>query len=212
MINKELKEYIDVIIMKNYEFNDKGHDIYHVNSVLQYAEAIAKNYPEINKDNLYIAVIYHDVCCHIDRKYHNELAYEFVKNDQMLRKFLSEEDIEEIAIAVLEHRSKTPSTTLMSKILSDADKADACRLDRMIYRAWYYGKYYFPGTPEEELIVRCHKTQNKRYGKNAYFRFNLPDTVNIVKEDLEFSKKCLEDYENLFLPYTHNLIKQGVLK
>lgn len=212
MINKKIDKHIKENIIPQYKLNDKGHDIHHIQSVLSYAMEISKEYPEVNTELVKLAVIYHDVGCHIDRKNHHVVSANIILNDEILNKYLTEEQISELYTAVIEHRSKCECTTTLSKILSDADKADACRLDRMIYRAWYYGRYYFPETKEEDLILRCHKTQNKRYGKNAYFQFNLPETIRIIKKDLEFSRKCLDNYKELFLPYTYKLINQGVLK
>lgn len=212
MIRNELKKYIEKDILGFYNKNDKGHDIHHVESTLQYALQLADLY-NIDRELVQISVYYHDIACWIDRKNHHMLASKIVKQDEMLISYLGQNKVNEIALAIEQHRSKIKCTTLLSKILSDADKADACRLDRMIYRAWYYGKHYFPESSNEKfLLERCHKVQNKRYGDKAYFKFELPETLDIVEEDLTFSKKCLSDFENLFKPYARILIKQGVLK
>jgi uncharacterized protein len=209
--NVKLREYLETEIVKYYNRNDKGHDINHLKAVINYAERINLILGNpIDNDMLMTAIYFHDVACGINRSEHNYFASIMVKNNKVLKEVFTKEQIELIAKACYEHRSKLEKTTLLSRIVSDADKADACRIDRMIYRAWYYGRKYYPETVQDDLIVRCHSVQNKKYGKNSYFNFELEETKYIVKDDLIVSRKILDDYE-LFESYARKMINEGIL-
>lgn len=209
--NKKLKKHLEGTIRNLYQNNDKGHDVYHLEAVLNYADRINSVIETpVDNDMLMTAVYFHDAACSFNRHEHNFFAKVMVINDRVLKEIFTEEQINEIAQACYEHRSKLKKTSMLSVVLSDADKADACRIDRMIYRAWYYGRNYFPDTTQDDLIVRCHNAQNKRYGKNAFFKFALKESYLIVKDDLIVSRKMLEDYE-LFEAYTRKMINEGIL-
>lgn len=213
MKNKELQKYLETYIRPFYDLNDKGHDRNHLDAVLYYAREINNKLDKpVDNDLLLTAVYFHDIGTSIDRANHNVIARDIVLRSEILREYFTEDEIELISIAVYEHRSKIEKSTLVSKILSDADKSDVCAIDRMIYRAWYFGLTHFPEiTDTEERILKCHNSQLKKYGKNA-FRFQLDESYDMIKKELKFTRKCLDDYEGLFLPYVKTMIKQGILK
>ena len=83
-MNNRLKSYIETEILPEYELNDKGHNLRHINIVLERANELAENY-EIDKNMLYCIVCFHDIACHINREKHEILSAERLFEDKKLK-------------------------------------------------------------------------------------------------------------------------------
>ncbi len=166
-INNDLKIYIETEILPEYKLNDKGHDLLHVNNVLDRAFEIAEKY-EVDDDMLYTVVCFHDVACHIDRETHEVLSAERLYNDKELREFFSDEQIEIMRDAVTDHRSSLEyiPRNIYGKILSSADrKVD---IDNYMHSSMGFQKNKDPNSTDEELIEYSYQFAIKKFGKNGY--------------------------------------------
>ena len=167
MVNHEIKEYITTKILPEYELNDKGHNLVHINNVLSRAFEIAKNY-EVDENMLYTIVCFHDIACHIDREMHEVLSAERLYNDEKLKKFFSDEQIEIMRDAVVDHRSSLEYVprNIYGKILSSADrKVD---VDDYMRSSIGFQKNKEPNSTDDELIEYSYKFAIKKFGKNGY--------------------------------------------
>lgn len=176
-INVELKKYIESSILPEYELNDKGHNIVHINNVLTRAFEISKKY-DIDENMLYAIVCYHDIACHIDRENHEVLSAERLYQDKELKKFFSEEQIEIMKEAVADHRSSLDYVprNLYGKILSSADrKVD---VDDYMRASMGFQKNKEPNSTDEELIEHSYLHAIKKFGKQGYAvkKFYVEDT------------------------------------
>lgn len=166
-INQSLKNYIEKGILPEYELNDKGHNLVHINNVLNRAFEISANY-EVDENMLYTIVCYHDIACHIDRETHEILSSEILFADDNLRKFFSEAQMEIMRDAVVDHRSSLEYVprNIYGKILSSADrKVD---IDDYMRSSMGFQKNKEPNSTDDELIEHSYTFAIKKFGKNGY--------------------------------------------
>lgn len=167
MINQDLKEYIESTIFPEYELNDKGHNLVHINKVLDRSFEISKNY-EVDENMLYAVVCYHDIACHIDRETHEILSAERLYKDSKLKQFFSDEQIEIMRDAVADHRASLnyEPRNIYGKILSSADrKVD---IDDFMRASMGFQKSKEPNSTDDELIEHSYLIAIKKFGKNGY--------------------------------------------
>lgn len=82
MINKKLKDYIEMNILPEYKQNDKGHDINHIKYVLKRSIKFSKNEKNINENIVYTVACYHDIGHKIDPKNHEKISAQILENDK----------------------------------------------------------------------------------------------------------------------------------
>ena len=58
-MNEQLKEYIETVIIPQYESFDKAHNLMHVNTVIAESMELAKGYP-VDVNMVYTIAAYHD--------------------------------------------------------------------------------------------------------------------------------------------------------
>lgn len=166
-INNDLKIYIETEILPEYKLNDKGHDLLHVNNVLNRAFEIAEKY-EVDDNMLYTVVCFHDIACHINREKHEVLSAERLYEDKKLKEFFNDAQIEIMRDAVTDHRSSLEyiPRSIYGKILSSADrKVD---IDNYMYSSMGFQKNKEPNSTDDELIEHSYNHAIKKFGKNGY--------------------------------------------
>ena len=168
MIRKELKDYIENIIFKEYDKNEKGHGIDHIKYVINRSLNIYKTQENLNEEMVYVIAAYHDIGHHIDAKNHEKVSAEILINDNNLKKFFTEEEIKIMHDAVEDHRSSNSEEprNIYGKIVSTADRNTS--VEEAIKRAYSYTKKHNPGFTEEEIYEECRRYLNKKFGKNGY--------------------------------------------
>lgn len=204
MVNHEIKEYITTKILPEYELNDKGHNLVHVNKVLERAFEISKKY-EVDENILYVVVCFHDIACHINREKHEILSAERLYKDNQLKQFFSEEQIEVMRDAVADHRASLEyiPRNIYGKILSSADrKVD---IEDFMRASMGFQKSKEPNSTDEELIEHSYLIAIKKFGKNGYavkkfyvedekyekFLKELQDLIDNKPEFIERARKVL---------------------
>ncbi|MDD3340638.1 MAG: hypothetical protein PHN72_00330 [Bacilli bacterium] len=166
-INAKLKKYIEDNIVPEYQLNDGGHDINHINYVLNRALEIGDAY-HLNMDVLYTCVMYHDIACHIDRKRHEVLSGIRAYEDVFLNTFFFKEEMIIIKEAIEDHRASLnhEPRNLYGKIVSSADR----KVDVKTYliSALSFDMKKYPEMTKEELIEDSYLFANEKYGKEGY--------------------------------------------
>jgi SecD/SecF fusion protein len=118
MINEELEVYIKKKIFPLYLDNDGGHDINHVKYVINRSLRFASMIENINLDMVYVVAAYHDVGEGIDRKNHERVSSEMLRNDIELKKYFNDEEINIILREALE---QDDITLLKNSLLDELD-------------------------------------------------------------------------------------------
>ncbi|MDD3187740.1 MAG: hypothetical protein PHD02_04670 [Bacilli bacterium] len=166
-VDLSLKNYIETNIIAEYDLNDKGHDINHINYVLNRAIEIAQNI-DLNCDILYVCVMFHDIACHIDRDNHEILSAKRAYEDKFLLKIFNSEQMEEIKSAIEDHRASLEyiPRNIYGKVLSSADRKVEVKL--YLWASISYDIKKHPELSKEETITNSYDFAIKKFGKEGY--------------------------------------------
>ncbi len=204
-INKDLKNYIETEIFPQYEKNDSGHSLEHIDYVLKRCFEFSEQFQNINYNILYTIATFHDIAHYIDKKNHEKLSAEFFYNDEKMREFFTEEERIIIKEAIEDHRasSNTFPRGDYGKIISSADRSTD--IDDFLRRTHAYTLKHFPGCTKEEMLKRAYDHTEQKYGKEGYAKHYVKDAeYNKFKENINL---LLQDTEKFKLKYckTNNL-------
>lgn len=174
-VNPNLKNYIINNILDEYELNDEGHNINHINSVLKRSFELAND--DIDVNILYICATFHDIACHIDRKKHEILSAKRAYEDKFLNEFFSEDQMQTIKEAIEDHRASLEYVprNINGKILSSADRK--VEVKSYLQSSLSYGFKNYPNLTKMEAILRTYDLAIEKFGKNGYavYKFYVDD-------------------------------------
>lgn len=174
-INKELENYIKNQILPQYEKNDNGHSLEHIDYVLKRCFKFAKQFQNIDLNILYTIATFHDIAHHIDKKNHEKLSAEIFYNNEKMREFFTEEERIIIKEAIEDHRASSNSTPRSDygKIISSADRSTD--IDDFLRRTHAYTLKHFPNSTKQEMIERAYEHTEQKYGKSGYAKHYVKD-------------------------------------
>jgi len=195
LINVSLKKYIEETLFPEYNKNERGHDIKHIQDVIRRSfKLIDQNKLDVNENIVYVVAAYHDIGHHIDRKKHEIISAEIMSKDENLKKFFSKEELLLIKEAIEDHRASADHEprSIYGKIVSSADRNNT--VEQCLERSYYYGKKQTPEATERELYERAYEHLNLKFGINGYAKFFLKDAE--YDKFLENIRDILKDKEN----------------
>lgn len=190
MINETLKSYIEKEIFPQYDYNDSGHGIDHINYVLERSLKFAKTIPDINMNMVYAVAAYHDIGHHIDAKNHEKISSEILASDEKLKDFFTTEEIKIMEEAVVDHRASLEyiPRSIYGKIVSSADRNTD--IDIPLKRTYSYRKEHCPNSTLEEIIEESRLHIIDKFGKNGYAK----DKMYFEDEDYNAFLKEVESF------------------
>ena len=202
VFNDKLKDYIEANILPEYSLNDEGHNQNHVERVLARSVELAQNY-DVDYNMLYVVVCYHDIACHINREKHEVLSADRLLNDENLKRFFNEDEIQIMHDAVVDHRASLEyiPRNIYGKILSSADR----KIDIFDYMrtSMFFHKKKFVDATDDEMIEHSYQHAIKKFGKNGYavkkfyiedkkYEQFLNDLQNLIDDKNTYIKKAKE--------------------
>lgn len=169
MINKELKKYIKKKILPKYTLNDEGHNIKHINYVIKRSIKFSKYVSNIDKEIVYTVATYHDLGYYKNPKNHEKIAAELFKNDNNIKKFFTEEEINLIIEAIEDHRVSKgiEPRNVYGKIIASSDKNVS--VDDIIKRTYNYIIKYddIDKNNFDTIFDKIKKHIKEKYGKKV---------------------------------------------
>ena len=182
-LNKKLKRYIEQYVFPQYKLNDKGHQINHVEYVINRCYKLSKNM-NIDINMLYVIAAYHDIGHYVDYKNHEKASAQIMYNDENLKNFFSDEQLIIMKEAIEDHRASLDREprNIYGKILSSADRN--IDVNDSLKRIYLYSITHFSKFSEDETIEECYQHTLKKFGNDGYANFFLEDTdySNSLKE------------------------------
>lgn len=175
-----LINFIEDEIMPRYEDFDKAHDRRHAFTVMSHSLQLTKFY-DVDIAMVYTIAAYHDLGLSEGRATHHTASARIVREDERLRQFFTQEQIDTIADAVEDHRASNTHEprTIYGKIIAEADRIiDA---DTIMTRTVQYGLSHYPTLTKEEHIERAVTHIHEKYGRGGYLKLWISESPNAAR-------------------------------
>lgn len=166
--------------MPRYENFDKAHDRKHAFTVMSHSMQLTKFY-DVDIAMVYTIAAYHDLGLSEGRATHHTASARIVREDERLRQFFTQEQIDTIADAVEDHRASNTREprTIYGKIIAEADRIiDA---DTIMTRTVQYGLSHYPTLTKEEHIERAVTHIHEKYGRGGYLKLWISESPNAAR-------------------------------
>ncbi len=187
----EIKEFIEREIVPRYDNFDAGHGRDHVMTVISQALSLAQFYPEVDQCLLLVAAAYHDLGLALGRELHHVHSARIVREDERLRQWFDEDEINTIADATEDHRASSDHDprTIYGRIVAEADRIiDG---ETIVRRALQYGMKHEPGLDREGQYRRLMEHMREKYDYGGYLKLWIPQGQNA--QNLEKFRQLLAD-------------------
>ena len=172
-----LRTYIEELIIPRYDSFDAAHRRDHVNYVITASLELARHY-DVDESMVYAIAAYHDTGLAVDRKTHHLESGRIVRQDSMLRRWFTPEQIEVMAQAVEDHRASSDHEprSIYGKIVAEADRQ--IDVQTIMRRTIQYGLSHYPELDREEQWQRTLNHLLEKYAEGGYLRLWIPESPN----------------------------------
>ena len=193
MRTREIDNYIYQVIVPEYARFDAAHRENHAHDVINQAMKLLDSMDQwiavqadiddqwhtpVDREILKMAAACHDLGLINGRDRHHLDSGKIIRNDENLRKWFNEEDIETIAQAAEDHRASADNEprSIYGKLVAEADRLiDA---QTIITRTIQFGFKHYPGLEPEGHIERAISHLKEKYGKGGYLKLWIPWSDN----------------------------------
>ena len=191
---KEIREFVERDIVPRYDGFDAGHGRDHVQTVMSQALSLAEYYPEVDRCLLLVAAAYHDLGLAFGRDEHHTHSARIVREDERLRQWFNEDEINTIADAAEDHRASSghEPRTIYGRIVAEADRI--IDSETIVRRALQYGMKHEPGLDREGQYLRLMEHMQEKYNYGGYLKLWIPQGDNARR--LEEFRQILADEPN----------------
>ena len=181
---EEIRDFLEREIVPLYDNFDAGHGRDHVHTVMSQSLSLASHYPEVDTCLLLTAAAYHDLGLAFGRDEHHIHSARIVRDDQRLRQWFNEEEINIIAEAAEDHRASSghEPRTIYGRIVAEADRI--IDSETIVRRALQYGMSHEPGLDREAQYRRLMDHMLEKYAEGGYLKLWIPygDNARRLKE------------------------------
>jgi len=196
---EEIREFVERDIVPRYDAFDAGHDRNHVMTVINQSMNLAKHYPEVDRCLLLIAAAYHDLGLVNGRQRHHIDSACIIREDERLRQWFNDQEIDIIADAAEDHRASSSHEprTIYGRIVAEADRI--IDSETIVRRALQYGLKHEPDLDREGQYQRLMEHMREKYDYGGYLKLWIPESDNA--RNLEEFRRILADektFRNLF--------------
>lgn len=197
-----LKDYIEGMILPQYDGFDGGHNRDHAENVIRESIKLAREHGA-DEQMAYVIAAYHDLGLKYDRERHHIHSGEILMADEKLREWFSEQQLLTMRDAVEDHRasSKNPPRTIYGAIVAEADR----QIDpqSIIERTMAFSRKMFPDGDFETLYQRSKSHLLEKYAEGGYMRLwlncernvkGLEALRDIIRDEALLRKQCEHIY------------------
>ena len=188
---EEIRSFIEREIVPRYDDFDAGHGRDHVLTVMSQALSLAQYYHEVDQCLLLVAAAYHDLGLINGREHHHTDSARIVREDERLRQWFDEAEINTIADAAEDHRASSDHEprTIYGRIVAEADRIIDGKT--IVRRALQYGLKHEPGLDREGQYRRLMEHMREKYDYGGYLKLWIPHGENARR--LEEFRQVLAD-------------------
>ena len=190
---EEIRDFVEREIVPRYDGFDAGHGRDHVQTVISQALSLAQYYPVVDRCMLLVAAAYHDLGLAFGRELHHIHSARIVREDERLRQWFNEDEINTIADAAEDHRASSDHEprTIYGRIVAEADRIiDG---ETIVRRALQYGLKHEPGLDREGQYRRLMEHMREKYDYGGYLQLWIPESDNA--KQLEAFRQTLANEE-----------------
>lgn len=186
-VNVGLKQYVEQEILPRYNHFDSAHKLDHVQKVMAQSMEIAHKLAaaegsdggtQLNMDMVYTIAAYHDTGVVEGREHHHTVSGRIIRQDEHLRQWFSETEIETMAQAAEDHRASAQGEprSLYGKIVAEADRD--IEPTTIVRRTVQYGLSHYPDLDREGHWQRTLQHLNEKYAEGGYLKLFIPCSRN----------------------------------
>ena len=189
-----LKEYVETVILPQHEAYDAAHRPDHIRRV------IARSMMLQPSAMTYAAAAMHDIGICEGREVHHLASGRIIRADRELRRWFTEEEVEQIAQAAEDHRASatTRPRSLLGCIIAEADRD--IEPETIVRRTVEYGLSHYPTLDREGHWQRTLEHLHEKYAEGGYIKLWLDDSPNAAPlAELRALIKDKERLRELFL-------------
>ena len=190
MVNPAIITYVEQEILPRYDFFDAAHKRNHAEEVIERSMALAEHY-EVDKNMVYAIAAYHDTGLCEGRDTHHLVSGRIIREDQKLREWFDESQIETMAQAAEDHRASSghEPRSIYGKIVAEADRL--ITPEKVIRRTIQFGLDHYPELDKEGQYQRFKAHLMEKYSDTGYLRLWIPESDNATR--LEELRKIIRD-------------------
>ena len=190
MVNPAIITYVEQEVLPRYDFFDAAHKRNHAEEVIERSMALAEHY-DVNKNMVYAIAAYHDTGLCEGRDTHHLVSGRIIREDQKLREWFDESQIETMAQAAEDHRASSghEPRSIYGKIVAEADRL--ITPEKVIRRTIQFGLDHYPELDKEGQYQRFKAHLMEKYSDTGYLRLWIPESNNATR--LEELRKIIRD-------------------
>ena len=175
-----LQAYIESAILPRYKGFDPAHRTDHALQVIAESLKLAKHY-EVDERMVYTIAAYHDIGLYEGRERHHLVSGRLVREDENLRKWYTEEEIEVMAQAVEDHRASLDHAprSIYGRIVAEADRL--IEPMTVLLRTVQYGLSHYPELSKEQHYQRYCEHLQEKYAEGGYLKLWIPESDNAAR-------------------------------
>ena len=208
-MNIDLYNYLNNVILPKYENNIGGHDVEHIQYVVNRSYEIINEFSlDVNKDMVYTISIFHDIGYSVNPDEHEKVSADIFMQDSKIKKYFTEEQRKIMYEAIIDHRASLEyeARNIYGKIVSSADREIS--VENMLIRSLRYqkDKHKSENPTLNDVIEYSFKKLSSKYSKtNGYAKMYYKD-----KKYLDYIEKInvLLNNKELFIQEEEKIAKK----
>lgn len=176
-IPNDLQQYVEENIIPHYASFDKAHREDHVRKVMEESLRLSTFF-DVDVKMVYVIAAYHDVGLCEGREIHHLASARIMRQDNRLKVWFSEEEIDIMCEAVEDHRASNRHVprSVYGRIVAEADRC--IEPYDILVRTIQYGLSHYPQLSKEEQYERYCEHLQEKYAESGYLRLWVPQSSN----------------------------------
>lgn len=177
-IDGDLKKYIEKSVLPLYDTNIAGHGREHIEFVIERSFELVREFDlDVDLNMVYVIAVFHDIGYKEDPDNHEEVSSRIFKEDEVMPKYFTAEQIDIMADAIVDHRASLEyeARSVYGKLVSSADREIS--VHNMLKRSILFqaAKHKDENPSLEQVIDYSYKKLSSKYGKGGYAKMYFPD-------------------------------------
>lgn len=195
----QLKNYIENHIFPEYSKNDDGHNLKHIEYVIDRCMRFSEQFDNIDLDILYTIAAFHDIAHHIDKNNHEKLSAQMFFDNEYMKQFFTEKERIIIKEGIEDHRASSSCIPRSDygKIISSADRSTD--VNEFLKRTHSYTLKHNPDSSVEQMIDRAYNHTKDKYGSQGYAQHYVVDEeYNKFRNEINYLLSDINSFEERY--------------